>query len=124
MNKQSYPTEPPAIGGWYYDEKRGKTMFLMPPYPGVDDCVRVGRHWAYRNLWERDQRREAAVNIDNIAILVDDKRQHVSTMLMRQYAVVSHEEFASTQAAIDHCRKAFPGIPMAIYDYQKVDTNE
>ncbi len=58
MNKSQLPSEPPAIGGWYWDEKAQQARFLMPPYPGVDDCIRVGHHWAYRDLVDRDERKQ------------------------------------------------------------------
>lgn len=56
MNK--LPIEPPATGGWYWDQKAQQLRFLMPPHPGADDCVRVGQHWAYRSLAERDERKQ------------------------------------------------------------------
>jgi len=52
------PTEPPAIGGWYWDTKAQQARFLMPPMPGVDDCVKTPHGWAYRKLAERDAQRE------------------------------------------------------------------
>jgi len=55
MNKHNFPTEMPAVGGWYFDEKAGKCMFLMPPYPGVDDAVMTPAGLAYRKLAERDR---------------------------------------------------------------------
>lgn len=59
QNRQNLPTEPPAIGGWYWDTKAQQSRFLMPPYPGVDDCVKTPRGWAYRRLAERDKQRVA-----------------------------------------------------------------
>lgn len=55
-NPRGVPTVPPAVGGWYWDEKAQHARFLMPPYPGVDDCVKIDGKWAYRSLVERDRR--------------------------------------------------------------------
>lgn len=53
-NPNNLPTEPPAIGGWFWNVKQQRANFLMPPYPGVDDCVRTAAGWAYRSLVKRD----------------------------------------------------------------------
>lgn len=58
MNTDNLPIEPPATGGWYFDEKAQKTMFLMPPYPGVDDAVQTPAGLAYRKLAARDHHYE------------------------------------------------------------------
>lgn len=60
QNPGNLPTEPPAIGGWFWNEKTQQKNFQMPPFPGVDDCVRLpdGRY-AYRRFYERDRRAEA-----------------------------------------------------------------
>lgn len=49
------PTEPPAVGGWFWNEQTQKQNFQMPPHPDVDDCVLLPNgKYAYRSYAERD----------------------------------------------------------------------
>lgn len=65
------PHQPPAVGGWFFDEKVGKPRFLMPPYPGVDDAVKTAQGLAYRRLALRDIEAQIQALTDTLSALLD-----------------------------------------------------